>query len=179
MSPWSSKDSKIQMRLNIIRHRETLFQILEDINETVIKPKILLNHNRDANNPRTGYNTLHQITDKQKLLPDFKHINQLKQYTNTNNSKLKIELHQELNSNCIKQDPESEEFKIKEEPIYVQSEHLDNTDEGISLGSSEKWKKSQLTFGEIFSDLRKRSNKQNKDNDCKYLYLMELFCFVL
>lgn len=42
MSEWPNEDSKRQMRLNIIRHRQKLLKYLENINDTDLKPKIKL-----------------------------------------------------------------------------------------------------------------------------------------
>lgn len=38
----ANNESKRQMRLNIIRHRQKLLKYLENINDTVLKPKIKL-----------------------------------------------------------------------------------------------------------------------------------------
>lgn len=40
---WSNKERKRKMRLNIIRHRQQLLKYLENVNDTIIKPKIKLN----------------------------------------------------------------------------------------------------------------------------------------
>lgn len=45
MSEWPNEDSKRQMRLNIIRHRQKLLKYLENINDTDLKPKIKLDFN--------------------------------------------------------------------------------------------------------------------------------------
>lgn len=89
-------DRKKQMRQNIIKHRQTLFQYLESINDTVLKPKIKLN-----------------LSDSEKLNLNTK-------------SKKKSELKNksETNLNNSKQIPRLE--KVKEESIDIYSENSDD-----------------------------------------------------
>lgn len=38
--PWPSIDSKTQLRLNVLRHRQKLLKLLENIDDTTLKPRI-------------------------------------------------------------------------------------------------------------------------------------------
>jgi len=90
-------DRKKQMRQNIIKHRQTLFQYLESINDTVLKPKIKLN---SSNSEKLNLNT----NSKKK-------------------PKLKNELETNLNTSS-KQIPRLGKFK--EESIELYSENSDD-----------------------------------------------------
>lgn len=45
MSQWPDDEDKTEMRLNILRHRQKLLKLLEDVDDTVLKPKIKLDPN--------------------------------------------------------------------------------------------------------------------------------------
>lgn len=38
--PWPNVDSKTQLRLNVLRHRQKLLKLLENIDDTTLKPRI-------------------------------------------------------------------------------------------------------------------------------------------
>ncbi|XP_001950163.2 uncharacterized protein LOC100162746 [Acyrthosiphon pisum] len=74
-----SNDSKMQMRLNIKRHRQKLLQYLENTNDTVIKPKIKLVSN-DIEKSNLNHNvkpTIASNTEVQtpKIIPTIKITN--------------------------------------------------------------------------------------------------------
>ncbi|XP_003243147.1 uncharacterized protein LOC100571318 [Acyrthosiphon pisum] len=74
MSKCLNNDSKIQMRLNIKRHRQKLLQYLENTNDTVLKPKIkLISNDIEKSNLNHNVNrkTRSSITVKQ-LQPNVK-----------------------------------------------------------------------------------------------------------
>ncbi|XP_060868134.1 uncharacterized protein LOC132943253 [Metopolophium dirhodum] len=132
-----SNDSKMQMRLNIKRHRQKLLQYLENTNDTVLKPKIKLVSN-DIEKSNLNHNVKPIIasnTEVQtpKLLPTIKITNyrnkpiiQVKTYEAVIDTKPKnpevltdnnIKKYKTRSSITVNQLPPNIKVNIQDEPI--------------------------------------------------------------
>lgn len=69
MSRLSNEESKRLMRLNIIRHRQKLLKYLENINDTVLKPKIKLDP-IDLEIIKIKHKPALEVTVKKELIED-------------------------------------------------------------------------------------------------------------
>ncbi|KAL4152673.1 hypothetical protein QTP88_000506 [Uroleucon formosanum] len=158
-----NNDSKIQMRLNIKRHRQKLLQCLENTNDTFLKPKIKL-----ISNDLEKFNLNHNVKRKTRSsIP----VNQLqpnvrvnKQYEPLSNVELKLE--PSPNIKIKKSEPPSVTLKkLKEQLIEEQcyssssdeielcySSSSEENDDNISVGNNEDWNEHFQTHNENDSD---------------------------
>ncbi|XP_026819843.1 uncharacterized protein LOC113558550 isoform X2 [Rhopalosiphum maidis] len=170
-----NNDSKIQMRLNIQRHRQKLLQYLQNSNDTFLKPKIKL-----VSNSLERINSNHKIKPKiarstellNRKLEPTKNRNHKTRSTDTLNQlqpNIKVNVQAELplsnielkqksiSNNEIIDPPEPIIKKLKEqliEELYNSSSESEDIDDNISVGSNEDW-----------SEIFQTDNKSNVYNN--------------
>lgn len=70
MAGWSKMEGIKLMRLNIIRHRQKIFKYLEDINDTKLKPKIIIDSLDMKCHKAENEHSSKLVTVKKELIED-------------------------------------------------------------------------------------------------------------
>lgn len=122
MSRWPDSEEKTEMRLNILRHRQKLLKLLEDVDDTVLKPKIKLD--------TSDLETLNSVSP-----PKFDIQQEIQK-------DIKQDVKEEIIHNYkIKQ----ELLDDDEDEIQFSDMNSDSENELISVGSNEEWNGSYQT----------------------------------
>lgn len=119
MSQWPDVEKKTEMRLNILRHRQKLLKLLEDVDDTVLKPKIKLDPS------------------------DLETLNSMSQPKPVIQKETKQEIKKKEIIHDIKREIKQE--LLEEDEIRFSDLNSDSDNELISVGSNEEWNGSYQT----------------------------------